>query len=465
MSATPLFPAPHHARRSSLRTKLLVWYALVLGGLALSGAALLVLNVRGVVIRDVDTRLQDLAAELRDAVAPDPESPGKFLVELTENLIEQFRREGDAAPYYRIWNSAGELVDTSHPGLEISVPPSPGERDREGAREVTLAGPSSTLVLVGKGTLVERTHLRELTTAAALASLAALALLLAVGWFLTDRALAPIARITRAAAAVSATNLSERIDVAAMESELAELAATINGAFERLGQALDQQSRFTAHASHELRTPLAIIRANTDLALSRERSGEDYRETLETVRRAASRMEAVVEGLLTLARANAGSLTLAREPVELRSLIEETCDLCRPLAEQRGISLMVDSTDVFVQGDRDRLGEAVINLVSNALLYNSEGGRVEVTLAVEGQEAVFRVRDTGPGVLEAERERIFEPFYRGRDNGAGQPTGSGLGLAITRWIAQVHGGSIGCENHPEGGAIFKLRLPVHVGNG
>src|SRR5204863_1507607 len=128
---------------------------------------------------------------------------------------------------------------------------------------------------------------------------------LAGGWFLAGRALAPVRRMSEAAAAVTASNLAQRIDVGKTESELGQLAVTLNDAFDRLEKAFERQTRFTADASHELRTPLAIVMSQAELALRKERTPEEYREALETSLKASQRMKAVVEGLLTLARADA----------------------------------------------------------------------------------------------------------------------------------------------------------------
>src|SRR5687768_1886179 len=150
-----------------------------------------------------------------------------------------------------------------------------------------------------------------------------MALALAGGWFLADRALRPIERITRTARSVSASNLSQRIDVTQVEGELNELARTLNDAFDRLQRSFEQQTRFTADASHELRTPLSIVLSHAELALKRPRSEADYRVTLETTLKAAKRMKSVVEALLTLARADSKQVALELEPVKLHDLVTD----------------------------------------------------------------------------------------------------------------------------------------------
>src|SRR5262249_46143957 len=156
------------------------------------------------------------------------------------------------------------------------------------------------------------------------------------GWLISARILRPVAAISATASAISATNLSQRLDPQAVDRELAELAGVLNAMFDRLEAAFERQARFTADASHELRRPLAVLRSHAELALSRPRSAEEYRQTLETCLRAEGRMTALVEGLLTLARADAGKLDLLRQPVDLRQVTEESVALFRPLAEGKG---------------------------------------------------------------------------------------------------------------------------------
>jgi heavy metal sensor kinase len=282
---------------------------------------------------------------------------------------------------------------------------------------------------------------------------------LAIGWFLTGRALAPVARISKAAAAVSASNLSARIDLSAMETELAQLATTINTTFDRLQLAFNRQTQFTADASHELRTPLSIISAQTELALKKDRGSEEYKEALATIRRSAQRMKSVVEGLLALARADSGTLALQREQVDLAQLIEDSCGMLGPLAAERGIELVTHLAPTIVCVDRERFAEVAENLVSNAIRYNRDGGRVEVGLRESGRHALFEVTDTGVGISDTELMHVFERFYRVDKARSRSVGGSGLGLAITKWIVEAHGGTITVASKVGVGTTFAVSLP------
>jgi heavy metal sensor kinase len=286
-----------------------------------------------------------------------------------------------------------------------------------------------------------------------------LILTLAAGWFLTGRALAPIARISEAAAAVSASNLAARIDVAEMETELGDLATTINSTFDRLQRAFDQQTQFTADASHELRTPLSIVLAQADLTLKRTRSVAEYQDALETIRRSARRMKSVVEGLLVLARADTGALALVKEEMDLAPAVEDACRLLAPLAAERSVNLETRLQPLLAWVDRERFAELMANLIGNAIRYNREGGRVEVCLQNKNGDALLEVADTGIGIPEDELPHVFERFYRVDKARSRALGGSGLGLAIAKWVVEAHGGRITVASQAGHGTTFNVWLP------
>ena len=266
--------------RKPLRIKLLAWYVLALSAVTAAFAALLYLDFRRSILAEVDELLQQQLRSLAGSIQS--ESDRSFSVELSPEQVEYFSQDGENAAYYAIWEREGMLIDESHPILEVPLPTTTGTWNRGSRRETAIAGPAGCLVLVGEGMAEEFSRLNRLL--AVLWTIGGVVLLgtVAPGWFLTSRALAPIQRISQAAARVSASNLSARIDPSTMESELAELATTINATFDRLQGAFDQQTQFTADASHELRTPLSIALAQADLALKKERSGEEYRQALTT---------------------------------------------------------------------------------------------------------------------------------------------------------------------------------------
>jgi heavy metal sensor kinase len=369
--------------------------------------------------------------------------------------------------YFGVWRADGSLLKAvglpdgaGPPDLPVGPRPfRPGRTAHGPSRELVRPGPRNSRILVGQPLGREVADLWAFAGQLAAAGAVVLAVGLAGGWLISARILRPVASISATASAISATNLSERINPAGVDVELAELARVLNATFDRLEAAFERQARFTADASHELRTPLAILRTHAELALSRPRSAGEYRDTVETCLGAARRMTALVEGLLTLARADAGKLDLLHEPVDLRQVIDESVALFRPLAEGKGVSLAASLESANVTGDPVRLGQVAINLLSNAVQYNHPGGEVRVWLGVAGGEAVLSVTDTGCGVPEEDRPHLFERFYRVDKARSRASGGNGLGLAICRSIVEGHGGTIGFETEPGRGSTFWVRLP------
>src|SRR5262249_43751743 len=304
----------------------------------------------------------------------------------------------------------GSVVKASHPERQLTPPPfqAAGGRDlaefrciRLGAdRAAVVLGPHRTLVLVGKSTRREFAELNGFPWPPAGRGVVAPAARLLGGWLISARILRPLATISATAASISATNLSRRLDTTHVDRELAELTGVLNEMFGRLEASFERQVRFTADASHELRTPLAVLYSHAELALARPRSEEDYRDTLKSCLSAAARMRALVDGLLTLARADAGRLDLVRQPLDLCRVAEEAADQYAQQANQASVALAADvpAQPVRVSGDALFLSRVAENLLANALRHTPAGGQVRVSVAEEEGRALLSVADTGSGI-------------------------------------------------------------------
>jgi len=317
-------------------------------------------------------------------------------------------------------------------------------------------------VLVGRQIGRERNELRRLFWWLTGTGLGVLGLGLLWSWYLSRRILVPIEQMTGTAERISASNLAERIDESGIKSELGRLAHVLNRMFGRLQASFERQVRFTADASHELRTPTAVVLAQSELALSKPRSPGEYQEALAACYRAAKRMEGLVDGLLTLARVDAGQLEIRDEPIDLRTVVESSVALLKPLADQKRVALKCDLQTAQVAGDAQRLCQVVANLVSNAITYNHEGGEVRVFLLADDRDAVLNVVDTGSGIAEGDLPRIFERFYRVDRARTGNHGGIGLGLAICQEIIHGHGGTIDVTSALGEGTTFNVRLPLRA---
>jgi signal transduction histidine kinase len=261
--------------------------------------------------------------------------------------------------------------------------------------------------------------------------------------------------MTEDAAAWSDHDLDKRFDLGEPYDELTQLAATLDTLLERLSASIRHEQRFTAELSHELRTPLARISAETELALRRERHGDDYRASLEAVHRNAEQMTRTVDALVSAARQEAG---LTRTTSDVRDAVREATASVRDLAEAAGMEVLlsVPPAPVTVAIDEDLVERIVQPLLDNALQYGKS--EVSVELVRDGGSAAVTVKDDGVGIGQDESDAIFEPGARGTA-AATVPGGAGLGLALARRLARSAGGEIVVSASEDGGS-FRVRLPL-----
>jgi heavy metal sensor kinase len=442
----------------SLRVKLLAWYV----GMVMLVIASVAVAVCWVTWRSrltvVDEELRSRAEDISEAVQP--RDGGSFDVELTPDAIAYFQRSR-SRPYYAVWSAAGTLVDRSDPDITSQIVPTEGARTTGNRREVIVRTGRLT-ILTGRDVSEIWQELSALAATMLVVALAGVVVATGGAWFLAGRALAPVQRINHTARRMTEGDLTARIAVDGTETELGQVALALNLAFDRLRESIEQQRQFTADASHQLRTPVATMLAELDWALKRQRSTGDYRESLDTCRRAAARMQSIVDGLLTLARADSGDLTLRREHVRIDRVVAEAIDVVRPLAVRHDVALDVVPEPAFVAGDRDRLHDLVSNLLVNAISYNRPGGTVSVAIGRNGAWIELSVRDNGIGIGPGDLPHVFDRFYRGEPARAREPSGAGLGLALAQWIAAAHGGTIECSSEPGKFTAFTVRLPASV---
>lgn len=283
------------------------------------------------------------------------------------------------------------------------------------------------------------------------------------GYWLSRRALMPVDRITAAARSISIGNLSQRLPVSNSADELQRLAETCNAMLQRLDAAVNQIKRFTADASHELRGPLSFTRIAAEVALRNPHIDAESRRAFEDIVDEAAKATDVLEGLLTLARADANSLNKSLEMIDLTAVVEETCSLARPLAEERCLTLSISTTSSSVPkvlGDFSSLRRLLWILLDNALKYTPSPGRIEVVLGTISGRTTLMVRDTGIGIAESDLPHVFERFYRA-DPSRSQVEGSGLGLAIARWIADLHRADLLVDSEQQKGSAFRVVFPLN----
>ena len=282
-------------------------------------------------------------------------------------------------------------------------------------------------------------------------------------WLTLGQSLKPLDAITKTAEQINrADDLSRRIPYyGPAHNEIGNLVGSFNQTLERLETLFTSQQRLLADVSHELRTPLTVIKGNADLM--RRMNSLDM-ESLTSIDQEAGRLSRLVGGLLLLAQAESGKLALAMQRVELDLLLTEVFQEMIVLAGNRVRVHLNEIDQVYVNGDRDRLKQVLINLVANAIQYTPQGGDIFLSLDTIKEQARIICRDTGPGIPAEDLPHIFERFYRAeKSRTRGKTTSFGLGLSIANWIVERHGGRIEVNSREGVGTTFAIWLPLWSG--
>lgn len=280
------------------------------------------------------------------------------------------------------------------------------------------------------------------------------------GYGLARRALGPIEQMARRAQEITPQRLHERLPSDDADDELGQLARVFNEMLARLEQAFEQLRRFTSDASHELRTPLAAIRSVGEVGLQKDGSRAEYRDIIGSMLEEVNRLTSLVDNLLTISRADAGSLQLQLVRIPAMDLAREAAALFEIMAEEKSLDLVLEGDEfAVVQGDPLFLRQALVNLLHNAVKYSPVGGTIAVRVYRNTDAVIVEIEDSGPGVPLEDRARIFDRFYRVDKARWRESGGAGLGLSITKWVVEAHSGKIGLESGLKVGCLFRIELP------
>lgn len=433
---------------NSIRRKLIVWLLAAVLAAGLTAAWGVYRQARNELDEVFDYHLRQMALSLRDGsfagVAVDP---------------GEIASEFDFA--IQIWSRDGVRIYFSRPDAVL-----PNRAYLGYANVDTRDGPWRVFGIQARDVVIQVAQpmqLRDrLAAGSALRTLLPFLLLLPVlgfaVWVTVGRELRPLESVARAVRSRDAGAL-DPLPATELPEEVSPLVNELNDLLARLGRALSVQRDFVADAAHELRTPLAALRLQMQLA-ERAASDAERGEAFVALRGGLERATRVVEQLLTLARQEPDGAPQKHEVVDLAALARSVVADRSLLAEAKAVDLGVaDAAALTVHGDPDALRIALSNLVDNALRHTPRGGRVDVGVRRDGDRALLEVVDDGPGIPAAERERVFDRFYRRAD--AAESGGGGLGLAIVRGIAQRHGATVTLEDGPAGrGLAARLRIPV-----
>ncbi len=283
--------------------------------------------------------------------------------------------------------------------------------------------------------------------------------------FLSALAFNPLQQTRDLVQNLSGGGFRDRLYVTDARDDLGEVQLELNSLMDRMEEAMARQRQFVGAVSHDIRTPLTIMKGDVEVALMKEREPSEYVDILRSNLEEIERIHRLVEDLVTLARADYGELGLNIRGVALGALAAEIREGFLEAARRKSISLeSYIEGDIRIEGDAARLRQLIHNLMDNALHYTPSGGKIEVTLVMDGErdEVQLRVRDTGVGISPKDLPHIFEPFYRGTPSRRTRHDGYGLGLAICDHIVRAHGGKIAVESRegPGSGTTFTVHLPL-----
>jgi signal transduction histidine kinase len=285
------------------------------------------------------------------------------------------------------------------------------------------------------------------------------------GWLLAGRVVSPVERLSEEVKQVSPKTIDTRIEVGGADDEIARLRQELNNALERLERGYAAQGRFIANVAHDLKTPIAVMLAESQVVGGHDESVEAYRRYRDSVEEGMRHLGGLVEGFLTLARADQGEFLARREPVFLHDVLLESVAHCTAEASDREVRIVptIDMPDDQAQsevlGDPDLLCTMLDNLIRNAIRFSPTDAAIDVRVWGDDEQVAFEVRDRGPGIPPAALQTIFDRFVQAptRD---GRAEGTGLGLAIAKSVAELHGGGIGVVNCDDGGCRFTARFPL-----
>ena len=394
-------------------------------------------------------------------------------------LIEEevkVRRTGERVAYFiRILDAAGNLAAET-PGMSELLPrdlfPPRGslgddpKSHRQGGRFFALvaveqpAGGQPYTLQVAQDRSMDDQFTRDFALLLAAVVAGGIVASAVIAMTVTKRGLQPLAEMTRSLERVGPTRLDERVPPAGWPRELQPLVLAFDHMLDRLEDSFTRLSQFSADLAHELRTPVANLRGQSEVALRRPRTPEEYREVIESNVAECERLSGIIDNLLFLARAEAANETVDRKTFDGSAAIAKIADFYATVAEERNVSITC-AGDGELFADPALFDRAVGNLVDNALRYTPDGGRIEIAIAQRDGQAEISVRDNGSGIPDEHVPRIFDRFYRVDSSRSSR--GTGLGLALVKSIAELHGGSVEVASEVGRGTTVRLVIPRSTG--
>jgi heavy metal sensor kinase len=479
----------------SLRFKLTLWYVLILGILLISFSSFLYFTLSNSLHRDVDNKLSSLAK----LIASESVSPlSKFGFGNIDQTLETSMNLKPIGKFIQVLDESGNIGRKSENLKNVQLPISLHALKNASKGLVTFETNRSfenTPLRIITFPLVENNHATKIVQVASsleeveealntlfiiLVITVPLALMVASlgGQFLAHKALKPVDHITQTARMITSQNLNQRIIPPKVKDEISRLIETFNEMISRLDQSFRQIKQFSSDASHELKTPLTILKGEVEVMLRKERTPQEYQQTLKSNLEEINRMSQIVEDLLILSKADTGDIRLNKGDISLTEILNEVVAQMDMLAKSKRLHLSTSNhhQDIHIFGDALRIRELFINLIENGIKYTEEGGSIHIALQKENELLVGNpldrmkrekeefakiiVSDTGIGIAKEDQEKIFDRFFRVDKARSREQGGSGLGLSICKWIVEAHQGEIKVESELGKGSSFIIILPL-----
>lgn len=462
----------------SLRFRLVAWYAgLLTGCFVLIGAAAYVVLQHSLVgtLRETQSRRARQIGQFLLEEIP-LQSEAKLGGQIDDRYAPNFNDR-----FVRVTRGDGGLLYVSRPPKDrkfdpTAVPLAGGSARGETVRQVPLPDgrkmllavrevqtPGGARYLVETGVLMDevQAHLHRWLMFLLVVLPVVTALAVGGGSLLVKRALLPVDKIAASAERISSHNLSERLPVARTGDELERLSIALNHMIQRLDEAFQYSRQFMADASHELRTPLTVLRGELESVIQEATLAPEWRERLGSALEEVERLASIVEGLFAISRLDAGEAAAEWVKLDLARLTAATADQMSLLAEDKNIQITcVTAESVWVEGDRARLKQVVVNLLDNAIKYTLQDGAIALTVSASNSRAVLEVEDNGIGIPAEALPRVFDRFFRVDKARSRELGGAGLGLSIVKSICTAHHGRVEASSLPGQGSRFRVELPL-----
>ena len=447
----------------SIRLRLAVVFAVASAVVFALGSWLFVAELSSSLLGSIDSQLTGRLAQagryLPVPGAPVPAAgspaPGEYVVQIIDSTGRVRGASADAGTTPML--SASELRQAQHSPLLIT---NAAEGERERLRAAPLAHHPGWVAAASVSLEALDSTLSHVTRELLIAGAALVAAAGLGAYGLARASLSPVERLRREVAALSERDMTPGVRVPRTRDEIAALATTMNQLLSRLQHALTRQRALVADASHELRTPFAVLRGELELASLPGRSRQELAAAVEQASEETARLARITEQLLFLARSDEDRIPPRREPTNIRLLLTRSAEHAASRASTAGVSCQVQApADLTADVDPDRIGEAIDNLVNNALRFAPPGTPIVISARTAGPDLAIEVSDSGPGFPAQFLPHAFERFARPDSGRARSDGGAGLGLAIVSAIAHAHGGRATARNQPHGGAVTTLELP------